>query len=85
MTMKLSRFTSAVVLALVVGMSALTSQRSLADPFGQKQTRPPDSQILADIKASLNAERFKDVSVSVKSGVVDLSGTVELYAYERRG
>jgi hyperosmotically inducible protein len=82
MTMRLSKFTTAVVLALIIGTSALTSPRLLADPFGQKQTRQPDSQILSDIKASLNPDRFKDVSVSVKNGVVVLSGTVELCAYK---
>jgi osmotically-inducible protein OsmY len=80
--MKLSSFISTVVLALIVGASALTPPRLLADPIGQNQTRQPDSQIQADIKASLNSARFKDVSVSVSNGVVHLSGTVELYAYK---
>ena len=82
MTMRLSKFMTAVALALMVGTPVLTNPRALADPAGQKTTRQPDSQVLADIRASLNSDRFKDVSVSVKSGVVDLSGSVELYAYK---
>jgi hyperosmotically inducible periplasmic protein len=82
MAMRFSIFTSAVVLALIVGTPVLTNPRAMADPAGQKTSRQPDSQLLADIKASLNPDRFKDIHVSVKSGVVDLSGTVELYAYK---
>ena len=82
MTMRLSNFTSAVVLALIVGMPVLTNPRAMADPAGQKASRQPDSQLLADIKASLSSDRFKDIHVSVKSGVVELSGTAELYAYK---
>ena len=82
MTMRLSKFTTAVALALMVGTPVLTSPHLLADPLSQKQARQQDSQVLADIRASLNSDRFKDVSVSVKSGVVDLSGSVELYAYK---
>ncbi len=80
--MKLSSFTSTVMLALIVGAVALQSPRLIAEPMGQHQTRQSDSQIQADIKASLDSARFKNVSVSVKNGVVDLSGTVELYAYK---
>jgi hyperosmotically inducible protein len=82
MTMRLSKSTTAVVLALMVGTPVLTSAHLLADPLSQKQARQPDSQVLADVRASLTSDRFKDVSVSVKSGVVDLSGSVELYAYK---
>ena len=81
-TMKLSNFTSAVPLALMVGTPILVSPRALAYPAGQEAIRPQDSQTQADIKASLNSDRFKDISVAVKNGVVVLSGTVELCAYK---
>ena len=80
--MRLSSFTSTAMLALIVGASALTSPRLLAEPISQSETRQPDAQIQADIKASLNSARFNEVRVSVSNGVVDLSGTVELYAYK---
>jgi hyperosmotically inducible periplasmic protein len=79
-TMRISKLITAV--ALMVGATVLSSQRLLADPSSKTQARQTDSQVLADIRASLNSDRFRDVSVSVKSGVVDLSGSVELYAYK---
>jgi hyperosmotically inducible periplasmic protein len=82
MTMRLSNFTSTLVLALMVGTPVLTNPRALADPAGPKASRQPDSQVLADIRASLHSDRFKDVKVSVKNGIVDLGGSVELYAYK---
>ena len=82
--MRLSSFPSSLLLALIVSASAVTSPRLLAEPIGQSQTRQPDAQIQADIKASLNSAKFKDVIVSVNNGVVDLSGSVELYAYKEQ-
>jgi osmotically-inducible protein OsmY len=55
---------------------------AVADPGQQKNSRQRDAQVQTAIKASLNADRFKSVQVSVKNGVVDLLGTVELYAYK---
>lgn len=80
--MRFSKLTTAVALALMVGTFVLATPRALAYPASQKASRQPDSQVLADIRASLNSDRFKDVSVSVKNGVVDLSGSVELFAYK---
>ena len=81
-TMRLSNFISAVVLALMLGTQMLTPLRASAYSAGQAVIRQQDSQTLADIKASLNSDRFKDVYVSVKNGIVVLSGTVELCAYK---
>jgi osmotically-inducible protein OsmY len=39
-----------------------------------------DAQIQADVMKSLDNKRFKDVKVSVKNGVVALTGTVDLYS-----
>jgi hyperosmotically inducible periplasmic protein len=80
--MNISRLTIAFALTLIVGSPVLAFPRALADPAAQKTTTQSDNQVLADIRASLNSDRFKDVSVSVKGGVVDLSGSVELYAYK---
>ena len=82
MAMRLSKLTTAVALALMIGTPVLTSRRALADPAGQGAIRQHDSQTQADVKASLDSDRFKDVSVSVKNGIVVLSGTVELCAYK---
>src|ERR1700761_2818019 len=39
-----------------------------------------DGQIQADVMKSLENKRFKDVKVSVKNGVVTLTGTVDVYS-----
>src|SRR5258708_7903583 len=39
-----------------------------------------DGQIQADVMKSLENKRFKDVKVSVKAGVVNLTGTVDVYS-----
>jgi hyperosmotically inducible protein len=39
-----------------------------------------DAQIQTDVMKSLDSKRFKDVQVSVKNGVVTLTGTVDLYS-----
>src|ERR1019366_5516598 len=81
-TMRLSNFISTVVLALVIGTYILTPFHASAYSAGQAVIRQHDSPTQADIKASLNSDRFKDVYVSVKNGVVVISGTVELCAYK---
>ncbi|MGH9595444.1 MAG: BON domain-containing protein [Edaphobacter sp.] len=44
------------------------------------QNRPNDAQIQAEVMKTLDSKRFKDVKVSVLSGVVTLTGTVEIYS-----
>jgi osmotically-inducible protein OsmY len=80
--MRLPNFTSALVLALTIGTPVFVSSPAFGYSAGQEAIRQQDSQIQVDLKAALSAERFRDVSVSVKNGVVDLSGTVELCAYK---
>lgn len=41
-----------------------------------------DTQVEADIRASLRQDRFRDVQVSVNNSIVALLGTVELSAYK---
>lgn len=81
-TMRLSNFISAVVLALMLGTQMLTPLRASAYSADQPVIQQQDSQTQADIKASLNSDRFKNIYVSVKNGVVVLSGTVDLCAYK---
>ena len=80
--MKRTSFTLALSLGLLAGAAFLQPGHAVADPGGQKQARQPDSQIQADMQAVLKADRFKDVRVTVRNGVIDLAGTVELYAYK---
>lgn len=80
--MRIPSFTSALVLALIVGVPMLMSPHALAYPAGQEAIRQQDSQTQVDLKSALSADRFKDVSVAVRNGVVNLSGTVELCAYK---
>jgi osmotically-inducible protein OsmY len=80
--MRLPNFTSALVLALTIGPPVFVSSPAFGYSAGQEVIRQQDSQTQAEIKASLNSDRFKDIYVSVKNGVVVLSGTVELCAYK---
>lgn len=80
--MRFSNFITAVVLALMAGTYSLTAAQASSSSAGPAVIGQHDSQIQADIKSSLRADRFKDVDVSVKDGVVLLSGTVDLCAYK---
>lgn len=82
MTIRRFNLQSIILLALLVGTPVLTASYAVADPARQENPRQRDGQIQADIVASLHSDRFKNVQVSVKNGVVDLRGTVELYAYK---
>lgn len=44
------------------------------------QNGATDAQIQAEVMKSLDNKRFKDVKASVQSGIVTLTGTVEVYA-----
>jgi hyperosmotically inducible periplasmic protein len=48
-------------------------------PAGVVGSGPNDAQITADVTKTLDNKRFKDVKISVQSGVVVLTGTVEIY------
>ncbi len=59
------------------GIAMGTAQSGPNDAQGDAQG---DAQIQADVMKALDNNRFKDVKVSVKDGVVMLSGTVDLYS-----
>ncbi len=67
-----SKVVTAMALAGVLGMSS--GAQLLA------QAGPNDAQIQADLAKALDNKRFKDVKTSVNSGLVMLTGTVELYS-----
>jgi len=81
-TMRFPNFISTSVLALMIGTYGLIPIHASAYSTGEEVILPHDSQTQAEVKASLGSGRFKDVDVSVKNGVVLLSGTVELCAYK---
>jgi hyperosmotically inducible periplasmic protein len=58
---------------LFLGLAEATAQ-------GGSNGAQSDGQIQADVMKSLENKRFKDVKVSVKNGVVTLTGTVDVYS-----
>ncbi len=46
----------------------------------QAQDKGGDAQVLAEVQKSLDNKRFSDVHATVKNGIVNLSGTVDVYA-----
>jgi hyperosmotically inducible protein len=51
-----------------------------ASPAGQESAVQYDAEIQSDLVSALNKSRFRNVRVSVTNGVIDLKGTVELFA-----
>jgi hyperosmotically inducible protein len=82
--MKLTQYaiTFTFSLALLAAMPALNTPRAFASPAIQEAADQNDSQIHSDLVKQLNRDRFKDVQVSVSKGVVDLTGSVELFAFK---
>ena len=82
--MKIAQYamTSIVALASLAAIPALTAPRAFASPGSQAAADQNDSQIQSDLSQELNRNRFKNIRVSVSKGVVDLSGSVELFAYK---
>ena len=79
--MRHSKYMPVVVLAIIIAIGYVFGPQVLAAPLQANVQQ--DSQIQADIRASLSSNHFKDVQVTTKNGVVTLSGTVELYAYKQ--
>lgn len=81
--MKVTQFAFAfsAALAFLVVLPAFGTPRVFSSLESQEMAHPNDSQIQADLRRELNKNRFKDVRVSVSKGIVDLSGSVELFAY----
>jgi hyperosmotically inducible protein len=71
--------TSVLMLALMVAtpVSITTHALAASAPHGSRQL---DRQIQGEITDSLKGSRFKNVQASVTSGIVYLSGTVDLFA-----
>jgi osmotically-inducible protein OsmY len=82
--MKLAKYaiTFTGVLALLAAMPALNTPHAFASPAIQEAADQNDSQIQSALIKELSRSRFKDVHVSVSKGVVDLTGSVELFAYK---
>jgi len=79
--MRHSKYMPVVVFAIIIAIGYVFGPQVLAAPLQANVQQ--DSQIQADIRASLSSNHFKDVQVTTKNGVVTLSGTVELYAYKQ--
>jgi hyperosmotically inducible protein len=63
-----------------VGLLALAGLLAFAGSGMSLAQAPSDAQIQADVMKSLDNKRFKDVKVTVRNGVVTLTGTVDLYS-----
>jgi hyperosmotically inducible periplasmic protein len=64
--------------AILLSLAGLLAVCGVAKAVAQGAT--PDAQIQADVMKALDSKRFKDVKASVQSGVVTLTGTVDLYS-----
>lgn len=81
--MKLKQFgiSLTAALAFVASMPALLSPpRTFAASIVQEAADQGDYRIQVDLGHKLNKGRFKDVRVSVKNGVITLTGSVALFA-----
>jgi hyperosmotically inducible protein len=72
---------------LAVTLSALTVLPvmphlpiAFANPTNQESATQYDAEIHTDLVSALNKSRFRNVRVSVTNGVIDLTGSVELFA-----
>jgi hyperosmotically inducible protein len=81
--MKVSQFgirleVSVVVLTAVPVLPNLPI--AFASSAGQESAAQYDAEIQSDLVSALNKSRFRNVRVSVTNGVIDLKGSVELFA-----
>jgi osmotically-inducible protein OsmY len=63
-----------------MAVSLLFLRPAEATAQGASNGTQNDGQIQADVMKSLENKRFKDVKISVKNGVVSLTGTVDVYS-----
>lgn len=74
-----SRFAAALSAVLFAGLFVCAGALQMAS--GQNDSSGKDGQIQADIvNNALNKSRFKDIKVTVQNGIVDLTGSVKVYA-----
>ena len=81
--MKSTHISFTVILALLTAMPVLNMPRASASTAIQEtisQSDQHDRQLQSDLTRELNKNRFKNVQVSVNNGVVNLTGTVSLFA-----
>lgn len=80
--MKIRQFAIRFVLglAVLVAIPVVDHPYAFASAIGQESAGQSDRQIQTDLARELNKDRFKNVQVSVANGVVDLRGSVELFA-----
>jgi hyperosmotically inducible protein len=61
-------------------LAALVLASCLHGAALRAQDKVPDSEILGEVQKSLDNKRFADVHATVKNGMVNLTGTVDVYA-----
>ena len=64
-----------IVAGVIVAVSAFAPPA-----YPQNRNKGPDAQIQADVTKALDKKQFKDVTATVDSGIVKLSGVVATYA-----
>ncbi len=83
MTLTKYSITVAFALAVLAAIPTLSQPGAPAGPGSQEATANQiDNKLQSDLNHQLNKNRFKDVQVSVANGVIDLTGSVELFAYK---
>lgn len=66
--------------ALISSLFAVSVAVIMSVSSGKAQNKTADAQVTAEVQKSLDSKRFSDVQVMVKNGLVNLTGTVDLYA-----
>jgi hyperosmotically inducible periplasmic protein len=64
---------------LLTGIDRATAQNSAQNP-SQNPRAAHDDQLSVDAAKALDNNRFKDVKIAVRNGVVTLTGTVDVYS-----
>jgi len=80
--MKTAMFGTRAIVALtfLLATSILNATNAWASPSPQDAAARDDRQIQTDLTRELNGSRFKSIQVTVLNGVVDLEGSVDLFA-----
>ena len=72
--------TGVLLVGVLLAGALLFAGPATATAQAGSSATPNDEQIQAEVMKSLESKRFKDVKVSVKNGVVTLTGTVDVYS-----
>jgi hyperosmotically inducible protein len=70
----------ALALALLAAVPVLNMPRAFASPTINETTDQSDQQLRSDLAKEFSKDRFKNVHIGVNSGVVTLTGSVDLFA-----